>query len=47
MVYISKEDITANIQETMLQSSIENDSGILDTLERQVIDEVRDRKSVV
>lgn len=41
MVYISKEDITANIQETMLQASIENDSGILDTLERQVIDEVR------
>ena len=41
MVYISKEDITANIQETMLQTSIDKDSNILDTLERQVIDEVK------
>ena len=41
MVYISKEDITANIQETMLQTFIDKDSNILDTLERQVIDEVK------
>lgn len=41
MIYITQKDIIANIQETMLQSSIEKDSGILDTLESQVIDEVK------
>lgn len=41
MIYITQKDIMANIQETMLQSSIEKDSGILDTLELQVIDEVK------
>ena len=40
MIYIKQEDIKANIQETMLQASIEKDSGILDTLEAQTIDEV-------
>lgn len=41
MIYIKQEDIKANIQETMLQASIEKDSGILDTLEAQTIDEVK------
>ena len=41
MIYIKQEDIKANIQETMLQASIETDSGILDTLEAQTIDEVK------
>lgn len=41
MIYITQKDIIANIQETMLQSSIEKDSVILDTLESQVIDEVK------
>ena len=41
MIYIKQEDIKANIQETMLQASIEKDSGILDILEAQTIDEVK------
>lgn len=41
MIYISKQEIIANIQETMLQTSIEKDNDILDTLEKQVIDEVK------
>ena len=41
MIYIKQEDIKTNIQETMLQASIEKDSGILDTLEAQTIDEVK------
>ena len=41
MIYITQQDIIANIQENMLQSSIEKDSGILDTLEAQTIDEVK------
>ena len=41
MIYIKQEDIKANIQETMLQASIDKDSGILDTLETQTIDEVK------
>ena len=41
MIYIKQEDIKANIQETMLQPSIEKDSGILDILEAQTIDEVK------
>ena len=41
MIYIKQEYIKANIQETMLQASIEKDSGILDTLEAQTIDEVK------
>lgn len=41
MIYITEEDIIANIQETMLQSSIEKNPDILDTLESQVIDEVK------
>ena len=41
MVYITEQDIISNIQETMLQSSIEKNTDILDTLESQVIDEVK------
>ena len=41
MIYITQQDIIANIQETMLQSSIEKDYGILDTIEAQTIDEVK------
>ena len=41
MVYITEQDIISNIQETMLQSSIEKNPDILDTLESQVIDEVK------
>ena len=41
MIYITQQDIIANIQETMLQASIEKDSGILDILEAQTIDEVK------
>ena len=41
MIYISKQEIIANIQETMLQTSIEKDNDILETLEKQVIDEVK------
>ena len=41
MVYITEQDIIANIQETMLQSSIEKNCDILDTLESQTIDEVK------
>ena len=41
LVYITEQDIITNIQETMLQSSIEKNPDILDTLESQVIDEVK------
>ena len=41
MIYITEEDIIANIQETMLQSSIEKNVDILDFLESQTIDEVK------
>lgn len=41
MVYITEQDIISNIQETMLQSSIEKNPDILDTLEAQTIDEVK------
>lgn len=40
MKYITSEDILAAIQEPMLQSSIEKQSEILDTLEAGSIDEV-------
>ena len=41
MKYITTKDIVANIQEAMLKESIEKNEDILETLESQVIDEVK------
>ena len=41
MTYITTDDIYATIQEPMLQSSIEKNSALLDTLEAGCLDEVR------
>lgn len=40
MRYITIEDLTAIIQDVMLQSSIEKDHAILDAIESSVLDEV-------
>lgn len=41
MKYITITDIIANIHESMIKSSIENDEYILDDLELQTIDEIK------
>ena len=41
MKYITTKDIVANIQEAMLKESIEKNEDILETIESQVIDEVK------
>lgn len=40
MKYITIEDLTSVIQDVMLQSSVEKDYAILDTIESSVLDEV-------
>lgn len=41
MKYITIKDIIANIHESMIQSSIEKDPSILDSIELQTIDEIK------
>lgn len=41
MVYITEEDILTVIQDALGKASVENNMSILDTLESQVIDEVK------
>lgn len=41
MKYITIKDIVTNIHESMIQSSIEKDTGILDAIELQTIDEIK------
>ena len=41
MKYITIKDIVTNIHESMIQSSVEKDTGILDAIELQTIDEIK------
>lgn len=41
MVYITEEDVLSVIQDTMSKASVEKQPEIQDTLEKQVIDEVK------